>query len=125
VEYGILNIHPGSGYSHSPSAPDAPPPPPVGPASTLGTVLAYPNPFSNSVAFSYSGSVVIESVSVSVYSASGHLVWTQEFASLEEASWDGTDDTGERLANGPYLYVIAATDGASAYISRGKLFIRR
>ncbi|MCY4204480.1 MAG: hypothetical protein OXE92_02000 [Bacteroidetes bacterium] len=91
--------------------------PPVIPADRVPRVstYAYPNPFSpssdrlvrlrydldqsqtvNIRIFDYSMTLVRE-----ILSASGSV-------GANEAAWDGTDDKGTRLANGPYFYAIQA-----------------
>lgn len=39
--------------------------------------------------------------------------------------WDGRDEDGNDLANGPYLFVAFATDGTNSFTSVGKVFIKR
>ena len=125
VEYGILNIQPpevsapitGDGSEHDTST--------VAAHTATSEILAYPNPFSIEVTFSYTGEMTGTTLSVSVYDLSGRLVWSGEGSGGTGTTWDGRDRDGERLANGIYLYVALVTDGTSTSIGKGKVFIMR
>lgn len=65
-----------------------------------------PNPFSNTTTFKAVGSSV-ERVTVWVYDLSGQLVFTNS-SQGSSITWSGTGATGEKLANGVYLYLIKA-----------------
>jgi len=60
-----------------------------------------------------------------VYNMSGHLVWSEELANATEIVWDGTNEAGMPLANGPYIYVAMITDGTDTYTGKGKVFINK
>ncbi len=79
---------------------------------TLSEVINYPNPFSNTTAFTFILNTDAE-VSIAIFTVGGRLVEkltgisaTAGFNSIE---WDGRDSNGEELANGIYLYKITAT----------------
>jgi hypothetical protein len=94
-------------------------------ASTLTHVLNYPNPFSTSTRFVYTltGSEVPEVFQIHIYTISGKMVKVIDLKetgdvqigrNITEYAWDGTDEYGDRLANGVYLYkVITRMQGES------------
>jgi len=81
----------------------------------------YPNPFSTSMRFVFTltGAELPEDVRISVMTLSGKVVrqiTKQELGNLRIGNnisdfvWDGTDQYGDRLANGVYLYKVEVTD---------------
>lgn len=90
----------------------------------ISNVLNYPNPFSTSTQFVFTltGAEIPEAMNISILTVSGKVVKTitkEELGAVRiglnrtEYTWDGTDDFGNRLANGVYLYRVnlkAATD---------------
>ncbi len=86
---------------------------------------AGPNPFSTTVVFAYHGSGIASDFSVSVYDLSGHLVWSDQETNTTKVTWDGTNSSGQALANGPYIYVVMATDGTNTFHGKGIVFIRK
>ena len=91
--------------------------------STLTRVVNYPNPFSTSTRFVFTltGSILPEVFRIQVFTTSGKLVRDLDLLSagqirigrnVSELRWDGTDEYGDRLANGVYLFrVISKIDG--------------
>lgn len=86
-------------------------------ASTITHVVNYPNPFSTSTRFVYTltGSAIPEVFQVHIYTVTGRLVKVIDLkasgdvrigTNISEAAWDGTDEFGDRLANGVYLYKL-------------------
>jgi hypothetical protein len=81
--------------------------------SASGTYLApaIPNPFSNSTVIAY-GIAVDSRVTVRIYEATGRLVSvlvdSGQAAGNHFAAWNGTDDTGRRVASGIYFCRLAA-----------------
>jgi len=90
---------------------------------SISSVLNYPNPFSTSTRFVFilTGSEVPDDIRIEIYTVSGRLVKTikkEELGNIvigrnvTEYAWDGTDDYGDKLANGVYFYrVIAKNNG--------------
>ena len=87
--------------------------------ATITEVLNYPNPFSTSTRFVFTltGSTPPDDVMIQIMTISGRVV--REISSAElgpinigrnlsEFRWDGTDQFGDRLANGVYLYRVKA-----------------
>lgn len=83
----------------------------------LTHVLNYPNPFTDRTCFQFDHTLVNEEVDViiQVYTVSGRLVRTiRENLPFSDGSlrlddcieWDGTDDYGDQLARGTYLYQV-------------------
>ena len=90
--------------------------------NTISNVLNYPNPFSTSTQFVYTltGEPPAE-FKIQVATVSGRIVREITQAEIGELKvgthrteyrWNGTDEYGDRLANGVYLYRIAANDSA-------------
>jgi len=89
--------------------------------ASMSQVLPYPNPFSTATRFSYTltGSQPPEYFLIRILTLSGRVVreiTKEEFGPmrvgthLSEFVWDGTDDFGDRLANGVYLYQVVVKD---------------
>ncbi len=85
--------------------------------STITQVLNYPNPFTSSTRFAFvlTGSEVPSYFKIQIMTVTGKVV--REISrdqigpihigrNLTEYAWDGTDEYGDRLANGVYLYRV-------------------
>lgn len=88
---------------------------------SLSQLLPYPNPFTTTCRFVYTltGKEEPAYFSIQILTVSGQVVKEinqQEFGALRigthlsEYTWDGTDQYGDRLANGVYLYRVVAKD---------------
>jgi hypothetical protein len=89
----------------------------------ITNVINYPNPFSTSTKFIFTltGSELPTYMKIQILTVSGKVVREIEMDELgpirigrniTEFSWDGTDQYGDRLANGIYFYrVIASING--------------
>lgn len=84
---------------------------------SVSNVLNYPNPFSTSTQFIFTitGSEVPEIMTISIMTLTGQVVreiTMDELGPLRiglnrtHFKWDGTDEFGNRLANGVYLYKV-------------------
>ncbi len=85
--------------------------------STITEVLNYPNPFSTSTRFVFTltGSELPSDFKIQILTISGKVVkeiFLEELGKIRigrnitEYAWDGTDNFGDRLANGVYLYRV-------------------
>lgn len=95
--------------------------------SSISNVLNYPNPFSSSTQFVYTltGEEIPEYFKIQILTVSGKIVkeiTQDEIGPLKVGThrtdyrWDGTDEYGDRLANGVYLYrVVAKKMGGEGY----------
>ncbi len=91
----------------------------------ISNMLNYPNPFTTSTAFVFTitGSEVPQNIRIQVLTVTGKVVreiTKEELGPLHigrnitEFKWDGTDQYGQKLANGVYLYrVITNHNGKS------------
>ena len=91
----------------------------------LRRVLNYPNPMVDATCFQFEHSAAgqLVDVRVDIYTTSGRLVRSLDYSGLAEGSrfeagdeciaWDGTDDFGQRLARGVYLYRVQMSTGTS------------
>lgn len=91
----------------------------------ISNMFNYPNPFTTSTAFVFTvtGSDVPQNIRIQIMTITGKIVkeiTKMELGSLHigrnitEYKWDGTDQYGQKLANGVYLYrVITNLNGAS------------
>ncbi len=92
---------------------------------------AGPNPFNDEVAFAYDGSGIATTFSVEIYDLAGHPVWAKTEANVSEVIWTGVNEDGNALANGAYIYVLAATDGTNTFdpsntdSAKGIVFVNR
>ncbi len=87
----------------------------------VSNVLNYPNPFSTSTQFVFTltGSDVPDFMKIQIMSVSGKIIReiTQDELgpihvgkNITEFRWDGTDQYGDRLANGVYLYRVVTRE---------------
>lgn len=85
--------------------------------STITEVLNYPNPFSTSTRFVFTltGSEIPDYFKIQILTVSGKVVKEidlTEYGSVHigrnitEYAWDGTDNYGDKLANGVYFYKV-------------------
>ncbi len=90
-------------------------------AKTVSNFLNYPNPFSSSTQFIFTltGETVPENISIAIYTVTGKVVREIRRDELGPIHigvnrttyrWDGTDEYGEKLANGVYLYKVNVLD---------------
>lgn len=87
------------------------------PAATLSSVVGYPNPFhlNEDNARFYIDNLALKS-NVSIFTADGHLVKTIPPDEIlgAKVSWDGTNNKGEQVATGVYIYLVTTQSGQSA-----------
>lgn len=85
--------------------------------STITEVLNYPNPFSTSTRFVFTltGSELPSDFKIQILTVTGKVVkeiFLEDLGNIRigrnitEYAWDGTDNFGDRLANGVYLYRV-------------------
>lgn len=86
----------------------------------ISNLLNYPNPFSTSTAFVFTitGSEIPSNMKIQILTVTGKIVreiTKEELGPLHigrnitEFKWDGTDQYGQRLGNGVYLYRVVTT----------------
>jgi len=116
--------------------------------SSITNLMNYPNPFSSSTQFVFtlSGAVIPDEFTIQIMTVTGKVVreiTKDELGDIHigrnitEYSWNGTDEFGDALANGVYLYrVIVKIDneavelresGADKYFTKsfGKMYLMR
>lgn len=87
----------------------------------VSNVLNYPNPFSTSTRFVYTltGDSPPDDMTIQILTVGGQIVREirqEELGELKigrhqtDFAWDGTDEFGDRLANGVYLYRVIVKD---------------
>lgn len=117
----------------------------------ISNLLNYPNPFTTSTAFVFTitGSEIPDNFKIQVLTVTGRVVreiTRDELGPLRigrnitEYKWDGTDQYGQRLANGVYLYRVisnlngkamekykATNDNTDKFFNRGygKMYLMR
>jgi len=117
----------------------------------ISNMLNYPNPFTTSTAFVFTltGSEVPQNIKIEIMTVTGKIVreiTKDELGPLHigrnitEFKWDGTDQYGQKLANGIYLYRVvtnlngksldkykAADDNTDKYFNKGygKMYLMR
>ena len=85
--------------------------------SSVTNFYPYPNPFSSSTKFVFTltGSEIPDQIKIQVMSVTGRIVReiTQDEIgpirignNMTQFAWDGTDEYGDQLANGVYLYRV-------------------
>jgi len=86
----------------------------------ISNLLNYPNPFSTSTAFVFTitGSEIPQNIKIQILTVTGKVVreiTKDELGPLHigrnitEFKWDGTDQFGQKLGNGVYLYRVVTT----------------
>ncbi len=98
--------------------------------SAISNVLNYPNPFTTKTHFVYTltGDDIPEYFKIQILSVAGKIVreiTQDEIGALKvgthrtEYAWNGTDEFGDKLANGVYLYrIVARKKDGSTYETR-------
>jgi hypothetical protein len=87
--------------------------------SSITYLMNYPNPFSTSTRFVFTltGSEVPEEIIIQIMTVTGRVIreitedelgMIQIGRNISEYAWDGTDEYGDPLANGVYLYTVKA-----------------
>ena len=117
-------------------------------SSSITNFFPYPNPFSTSTRFVFTltGETIPTNMKIQIMTVSGVVVREITMDELgpirignneTEYAWDGTDEFGDRLANGVYLYRVVMGDGNDDFEHRqtsadkafkngfGKLYILR
>lgn len=116
---------------------------------SITNVLNYPNPFSTSTQFVFTltGATIPDQIIIQIFSATGKVVkeiTREEMGNLHigtnitDYKWNGTDNFGDRLANGVYFYRVLTKniDGTTTEVKEtsidkyfkkgyGKLYIIR
>jgi hypothetical protein len=116
--------------------------------STITQMMNYPNPFTTSTRFVFTltGSEEPEEIIIQIMTVSGRVIReiTEDQLgpinigrNITEYAWDGTDEFGDPLANGVYLYTVRAQingediirrdSGADIHFKRGfgKMYLMR
>ncbi len=89
----------------------------------------YPNPFSTSTRFVFTvtGSTVPENIKIQIMTISGKVVreiFKDELGQINignnitQFAWDGTDQFGDRLANGVYFYRVITKDSEGNAVNK-------
>lgn len=97
--------------------------------STITQLINYPNPFSTSTRFVFTltGSEVPDNMLIQIITITGKVVReiTQDELgplnigrNITEFEWDGTDEYGDKLANGVYLYKVQVQKDGTEMKSR-------
>jgi len=117
-------------------------------ASTITEIMNYPNPFTTKThfVFTLTGSELPEYMKIQIMTITGKVVkeitmdeigTVRIGRNITDYYWDGTDEFGDRLANGVYLYRVIAKingediekreSGADAYFKKGfgKMYLMR
>ena len=84
-----------------------------------------PNPFDVEVIFSY-GVGLVDEFTVTVYDQAGRLVKRLEAAAgSNEITWNGSDQDGNALANGSYIYMMVVTAAGDTHTDKGMVFFNK
>lgn len=101
---------------------------------SITNILNYPNPFSTSTQFVFTltGANIPEQLIIQIFSATGKVVkeiTREQLGNLHigtnvtDYKWDGTDNFGDRLANGVYFYRVMTRnmDGTSTEVRQSSI----
>jgi hypothetical protein len=92
-------------------------------------VYNYPNPFKNNTAFTFQQNYPDPvNVKIMIYTVAGRLIKELEAKNITDKfvviNWQGTDEDGEKLSNGVYIYKLTVDDGGSQSVTTtGKLAV--
>ncbi|WP_375437829.1 C25 family cysteine peptidase [uncultured Hymenobacter sp.] len=97
--------------------------------STISNIYPYPNPVTSKTKFVFTltGTTPPRDMKIQVLTLTGRVVREIMMAELgplrignniSEYAWDGTDEYGDKLANGTYLYRVILDDPESAFSRR-------
>ncbi|OAV46190.1 C25 family cysteine peptidase [Lewinella sp. 4G2] len=95
----------------------------------IGNVLAYPNPFTTQTRFVYTltGNDLPSTFRIQIMTVSGRVVRDIDLLATEtlkvgthrtDFAWDGTDEYGDLLANGVYLYRVISGDTSGGMLKK-------
>ncbi|PJJ61082.1 peptidase C25-like protein [Hymenobacter chitinivorans DSM 11115] len=98
-------------------------------ASTITNIFPYPNPITHKAKFVFTltGAELPRNMKIQIMTLTGKVVreiMMQELGMLRignnitDYAWDGTDEYGDRLANGTYLYRVVLDDPQSKFDRR-------
>jgi len=98
-------------------------------ASTITNVFPYPNPVTSKAKFVFTvtGQELPRNMKIQIMTIAGRVVreiFMSELGPLHignnitEYAWDGTDEYGDRLANGTYLYRVSLDDPQAQFSQR-------
>ncbi len=101
---------------------------------SITNILNYPNPFSTSTQFVFTltGATIPEQLIIQIFSATGKVVkeiTREQLGNLHvgtnvtDYKWDGTDNFGDRLANGVYFYRVMTRnlDGTTTEVKQSSI----
>jgi flagellar hook assembly protein FlgD len=96
--------------------------------TSIVNAMAFPNPFDDELgthfSFTLSGAGPAD-VTVRVYTVNGRLVYDRTERSLlpgyHQINWDGLDAERQKLANGIYLFRLAARGSSGKAVHEGRL----
>jgi hypothetical protein len=97
--------------------------------SSVTHFYPYPNPFSSKTRFVFTltGSTIPQDLKIQILTLTGKVVreiMKEELGPLKignnisDFAWDGTDEYGDKLANGVYLYRVVMDTGAEEFKHR-------
>jgi predicted outer membrane repeat protein len=98
---------------------------PVMPSFAFEGFLVYPNPFRDTVRFTFVGEGEADEILAMVFDLSGHRVWESRSEDATELVWDGRSTDGAVLASGPYLYKVILVAQGKTYSTAGTVFLSR
>ncbi|UOQ75051.1 interleukin-like EMT inducer domain-containing protein [Hymenobacter cellulosilyticus] len=98
-------------------------------ASTITNIFPYPNPITHKAKFVFTltGSELPRNMKIQIMTLTGKVVreiMMQEMGmvrignNITDYAWDGTDEYGDRLANGTYLYRVVMDDPQNKFERR-------
>lgn len=94
---------------------------------SLLNLYNYPNPFSETTLFTFILPVVPDELKINIYTIAGRKIKeikktsTDLINGFNKIEWDGTDDDGDKIANGSYLYKVIIRNPEKSYHSIQKL----
>lgn len=101
-------------------------------SSSAALLTAYsnaPNPFSPKnnaeMSFSFTFASDPSDLKIYIFDLTGTLLWKKEYAGINSGNvaWNGTDQFGNKVANGVYPYALAASSGGSNEVRHGKIIV--
>ncbi len=93
----------------------------------LKHVINYPNPFTDDTYFVFTNEIEITDGAIDIFTTSGRKIAHVEVPPSAKPPgqnavyWDGRDFTGDKIANGVYLYVLTVEQRGKKSTIRGKM----
>jgi len=85
---------------------------------SLERFVVTPNPFADEVTFTFDGTGIPSTFTVTIYDLTRRQLWSAEGQYVTELEWNGRNADGEPVGKGAYVYVVTASDEETSYTEK-------